>query len=181
MQIYFQKLEKSQDQITATRNDGVTVKIPQAGRKFSLPHDFAHLIVESELNMKEGFWGSISAGALIKGITVVSGRQKPHAGKRNLEIIKRNQASLNESEVAVSRIYDIAMNRLNRFAYSRVLKELTTNYPHNRYEFIKVDDIKHIVLLLVSFTERWQSMDYGQTLQIEWNERAPKKNFQQID
>ncbi len=51
------------DHIYVTRADGTVVhwKFPAYGD--GLPHDLVHLVVESGLEMRDGFWGLIDRGA----------------------------------------------------------------------------------------------------------------------
>jgi hypothetical protein len=66
---------------TFARGDGVRVAF-QGGSYTSvggvigeLPHDMAHLIVESELGLDAGVWGTLAAGGLFAGSTkIVDGR-----------------------------------------------------------------------------------------------------------
>jgi hypothetical protein len=55
------------------RMDGFTIMGPE------LPHDIRHLIVERELRVSDGIWGSIAAGTVYTSMHHLRGRRPPHA------------------------------------------------------------------------------------------------------
>jgi hypothetical protein len=73
----------SQQATLATRRDGVRLSVPVFGKLDPLPHDLAHYVVERELGLPDGFWGSVAAGAIFAGMVVLEGRQPPHARERS--------------------------------------------------------------------------------------------------
>src|SRR5947209_2919285 len=83
----------------ATRDDGVVLQVASYDRTFALPHDRGHYVVEHGLGLKRGFWGCIAAGALFPGITILSGRQSPHAAARSQAIIREAGQHGTEAEV----------------------------------------------------------------------------------
>jgi hypothetical protein len=66
------------------RMDGFTVMGPE------LPHDLRHLIVERELRVSDGIWGSIAAGTVYSSMQHLRGRRPPHAEDRS-DQLKRSQ------------------------------------------------------------------------------------------
>src|SRR5215470_7976605 len=48
-----------------------------------------------------GFWGSVPAGAVCSGMTVLKGRQAPHAAARSKELLRALAASQQGSEAEV--------------------------------------------------------------------------------
>jgi hypothetical protein len=68
------------------RMDGFTIMGPE------LPHDIRHLIVERELRVSDGIWGSIAAGTVYSSMHHLRGRRPPHAGDWS-EQLKREQRS----------------------------------------------------------------------------------------
>src|ERR1700733_16141395 len=66
------------------RMNGFTVMGPE------LPHDVRHLIVERELRISDGIWGSIAAGTVYTSMEHVRGRRPPHAEDRS-DQLKRAQ------------------------------------------------------------------------------------------
>ena len=43
-----------------TRQDGVRLSVPVFGPLDPIPHDLAHYVVERELGLQNGFWGSVA-------------------------------------------------------------------------------------------------------------------------
>jgi hypothetical protein len=83
------------------RDDGVTFRLAGVGRKFALPHDLAHFVVEQSLRLDRGFWGSVADGAVFGLMTHVEGRRKPRAAERSKIVMKANAPNLSEVEVMV--------------------------------------------------------------------------------
>ena len=67
MEVTFTKLSDARHAVQVTRGDGSTERVELASRSF-LNHDFAHLAVEAELEIEDGFWGSVAAGASLTGV-----------------------------------------------------------------------------------------------------------------
>lgn len=84
---------------TAERGDGVTVLVPGYDRPTGLPHDLVHFVVERELALPRGIWGSIAAGAMFPTMKVVSGRQRPHPAKRSTAVLKAHGDHLGMAEL----------------------------------------------------------------------------------
>jgi hypothetical protein len=70
------------------RDDGVCYRLYGGPAGPRLPHDIRHLIVERELGLDDGIWGSIAAGAVFPSMQYVSGRRPPHAAQRSTELIR---------------------------------------------------------------------------------------------
>lgn len=64
----------------ACRSDSTVVEMSGSTKKTGLPHDLVHLVVESELGMREGFWGRVARGGEFKGMLVT--RTKPYKQPR---------------------------------------------------------------------------------------------------
>lgn len=66
MDITFTKVSDDEHRIVVTRKDGSVGSAYLPSKDF-LRHDFAHYVVESELPIRLGFWGSVAAGASLTG------------------------------------------------------------------------------------------------------------------
>ena len=94
------------------RADGVEVELDggaynRVGDR-ELPHDIAHLIVEDELGLEHGVWGVLAAGGLFRGASVRAGRQRPHAARRGREVVAAATEQLNQAEILVRAVCDLA-------------------------------------------------------------------------
>jgi hypothetical protein len=155
-------------QTTARRGDAVEVSIPQVGRRFALPHDLAHFAIERALGIHDGFWGSLAAGALVGGARVTAGRQAPHASRLSDEILKRNRAALTEAEVAVGLIYEASQHHSPDVRAPAVWRELTARYPRSRFTRMTANDIARVIGVVAETTRRWQAMNAGESMTLEW-------------
>ena len=72
------------------RNDGVVYALDGFINGPELPHDLRHLIVERELRVSDGIWGSIAAGTVYTSMHHLRGRRPPHSGDRS-DQLKRSQ------------------------------------------------------------------------------------------
>lgn len=176
MRVCFQKLPKNTCYISAIRSDGVSLCVSR-GRQFSLPHDLAHFIIESELNMKNGFWGCIAKGALVKGAIVTGGKQKPHARSRSSKLIDRHRGELLEAEDAVRILTLAARERKSTSNNSSAIEQLKQDYPNDRYEELTSADGDRIISLIREFSDRWQSLPEYSYIELHWNELTPLESM----
>jgi hypothetical protein len=80
------------------RDDGVVYRLDSGVAGPKLPHDIRHLIVERELRISDGIWGTIAAGTVYKSMHHVRGRQHPRTAERSgrLKKARRNRIMLAE-------------------------------------------------------------------------------------
>jgi hypothetical protein len=68
------------------RDDGVVYRLQGGRAGTALPHDIRHLVVERELGLDDGFWGTVAAGAVFGSMQHLGGRRPPHATDRSAEL-----------------------------------------------------------------------------------------------
>ena len=98
MRIAVTRVDAHRYATSVERDDGVELCVPGYAFMRALPHDLAHYVVESALRLDYGFWGSVHAGAKFTGMTVLRGRQKPHADERARQTEKQNAQHLSAAE-----------------------------------------------------------------------------------
>ena len=155
--------------IMITRDDGVTLDLRAVGRKFSPPHDLAHYVVEGMLGLRRGFWGTIADGAKFPGMTVLDGRQRPHANARSKSLMKANQRCLTEAEVLVSIFAGLLQERPN--AKPAVLgQRLAACWTPAGTEagVIGPERIERVWTALGAMRRRWQALAVGDRIVVEW-------------
>jgi hypothetical protein len=69
------------------RDDGAVYRLYGGPAGPRLPHDIMHFVVERELRIGDGIWGSIAAGLVFDTMQHVSGRRPPHARERSAELL----------------------------------------------------------------------------------------------
>jgi len=162
MRIEIQK-SVSRHVIQVFRDDGVTLEVRAPDRKFILPHDIVHFVVEKTLGLQRGFWGSVAHGAKLASMTVIEGRQRPHADARSQALIKSNQPYLAEAEVYVG-VFQQTLETNTR-VYNKVIeKEL-----NERGREIKSADIEYVWSALMAARKKWESLTVGDSLILEWS------------
>src|SRR5689334_16635452 len=90
MQIAVHRLDRTRYRSVLDRDDGVRYLLDGAGAKGRRPHDLVHYVVESQLGLESGFWGSIADGAVFPGMTWLYGRRRPHATDRGEAVMRAN-------------------------------------------------------------------------------------------
>src|ERR1700753_3421936 len=66
------------------RDDGVVYRLDSFTTMGpELPHDIRHLIVERELRVSDGIWGTIAAGTVYTSMHHLRGRPLPHTAHRS--------------------------------------------------------------------------------------------------
>jgi len=108
MEITFTKTGARTYEVVVRRDDGVTLRVRTPDKPLKIPHDMAHYVVERELKMERGFWGSIAAGAVFGTVQVVSGRQPPHAAERSAALIKASYKEQAAAELYVAVMQNVA-------------------------------------------------------------------------
>ena len=161
MKVEIQRTSAQHD-IKVFRDDGVTLELRPPDQKFSPPHDVIHFVVEQTLGLQRGFWGTVADGAKVSSMTVIKGRQRPHADARSKSLIKSNQAYLNEAEVFVGVFQDVLLR--NPKAY----REIVGRRLKDRGKEIDSDEIERVWSALVTLRKRWEDMAIGDSIVLEW-------------
>src|ERR1700683_3220577 len=68
------------------RDDGVVYRMQGSAPGAKLPHDLRHFVVERELRIADGLWGSIAGGIVYTSREHVRGRRPPHSAERSAEL-----------------------------------------------------------------------------------------------
>lgn len=66
MEIAFTKISDDRHAVSVARADGTSERIELESRSF-LRHDLAHFAIESELPIRNGYWGCVASGASLTG------------------------------------------------------------------------------------------------------------------
>jgi hypothetical protein len=169
MEITFTRSGERTYTTLALRDDGVLLQVPSYDRKFSLPHDLAHYVVERELGLKHGFWGCVAAGAMFPGIQVVSGRRPDHAASRSKSILREAGQSGTEAEVLVGVLLGMMHDGLddNWAAARTVLARAWTPARPSRGP-LEAEEVQRVCAALREAEHRWQALAIGQSITVSW-------------
>jgi hypothetical protein len=92
------------------RDDGVVYRMkeftPPGAR---LPHDLRHLVVERELAITDGLWGSIAVGAVYTSMEHVRGRRPPHSAERSAELKRMQRQPVMRAGLLADLVEAVAM------------------------------------------------------------------------
>jgi hypothetical protein len=91
------------------RDDGVIFRLDSGLAGPKLPHDVRHLIVERELRIGDGIWGSIAAGTVYKSMRHLSGHQPPRAAERSVLLKKAQRERIMCAEMLSNLVEEIAV------------------------------------------------------------------------
>ncbi len=167
MDVTFHRLAGHRYFSTATRGDGVTVRVPGYDRASAIPHDLAHFVAEREFGMIRGFWGSVAAGALFTNMVVLSGRQRPHAAERSKRILKAHADDIGLSEAVADAIHEAVEHDL---APEVVLDRMRAHWGIVSPESppVAVVDAEGAAAALRRELERWSAVPVDQGLTLNW-------------
>lgn len=157
----------------ARRADGVSVRVPGAGRILPLPHDLVHFVVERELGLRGGFWGSVADGVLFAGMSIVSGRQRPHAAERSHAVMRANTELLLQAEVVAGAVDAIAFGGADADV-QRSLVRLREEQSVVRSGVLPLDaaGLRRVCAALRAAASAWQALPLGEPLALAWTVRG---------
>jgi len=170
MDIKIVKLDARRWESVATRDDGVSLRVPGYGPATPLPHDLAHFVVETELGVRTGFWGSVASGAKFPGMKVLSGRQRPHAEARSKTLCKANAGQVTEVEVVVSVMLQILAEGLaptSRRA-AALIGERWSPKKGSDIRDLGPATIEHLCAGLRAMAQRWSEVKTSDGLLVRW-------------
>jgi len=183
MEVTFTKLAGQRYATSIRRSDGVVFSLRAAGASSAMPHDLAHLVIERELGLREGFWGCVAGGAVIPGMSVVSGRRRPHAKERSRAILKHAGQRTTEAEVAVSVVLEIALSRRDERAPDRACVQLNEAWrPTGKSRpAIEAEGLGRVCTAVRAAQAHWHSLLRGESWELCWPLAAPKVGSRPFD
>lgn len=169
MHITFTKTGERTYEVVVRRDDGVTLRVRTPDKPLKIPHDMVHYVVERELSMRRGFWGSIAAGAVFGTVQIVSGRQPPHAAEQSAALIKasyREQAAA-ELYVAVMQRVTIECKEQDWRYVNSCLDEVWRPFRWPR-PTVTAEDAVRVCRALREAEGRWLALPVGQSVEVTW-------------
>jgi hypothetical protein len=167
MKLAFTRLENRKYE-TLIERDGVRFRLNGPGHMFALPHDLEHFIVEQNLRVKNGFWGSIADGAVLRGMTYIDGKRKPHAEERSKAVLKANERPLAEIEVVV-RLFREGMDKGGAAPIHRALVARQAATAQKLMIFSEVEIGKAVAAWQEARTA-WDKQPVGGVLPLIWKQ-----------
>ena len=90
------------------RDDGVVYRMDGFINGPELPHDIRHLIVERELRVSDGIWGSIAAGTVYTSMQHLRGRRPPHSEDRSDQLKRAQRNRIMRAELLANLVEAVA-------------------------------------------------------------------------
>ncbi|HZU13261.1 MAG TPA: hypothetical protein VFB58_10520 [Chloroflexota bacterium] len=169
MEILFTRVDHRDVRASVTRSDGVTLSVPVYGHLDPLPHDLAHYVVERHMGLPDGFWGTIAAGGIFRGMRVAAGRQPPHAAERSKAIIRANVSAIGLAEQVVGNVTGVLDGE--------PVRELPLSdhprTPRSRADYHTV--ITSLIPHVEEMIGRWQQVPVGGEMCVQWPEAGRRR------
>jgi hypothetical protein len=108
------------------RDDGVVYALDGFINGPELPHDLRHLIVERELRVSDGIWGSIAAGTVYTSMHHLRGRRPPHSADRSDQLKRAQRDRIMRAEMlanlveAVAALADPSVEEIRRLTAAKL-------------------------------------------------------------
>lgn len=111
MRITFERFPAYADAYSVIeRDDGVVYAMAEFSRGGpKLPHDLRHFIVERELGISDGIWGSIAAGAVYTSMRHLSGRRSAYVTTKSTAVKKSQRDRIGRAELFANLVEAVAM------------------------------------------------------------------------
>jgi hypothetical protein len=185
MRVTFPRLADHQEGYSVIeRDDGVVYGMRGTIMGPELPHDIRHLIVERELRVSDGIWGSIAAGTVYQSMRHLEGRQSPHSAERSERLKKAQRerimcaellANLVEAIVALDDPSPEAIGRLTQTKLSAIPLVEPGSSPLNVIGCPPPEALAAAASALQVEAARWARLRVGEELVYEWPAPKPPK------
>src|SRR5215472_94805 len=169
MKLRVTRTEDRRYETAAVRSDGWTVVLGGAGFAHRLPRHVAHFAVEDTLELRQGLWGSIAAGALPPGARVSEGQAPPGAIEKSAAIVESTAQFVAEARALVAAFDEIVEQRLE-VRWPQVEPSLQTLKAHRGARLVPLTktDVARIAVAWRELQSRWDLVPVGGTLDLEW-------------
>ncbi|HEY0936039.1 MAG TPA: hypothetical protein VGD91_20145 [Trebonia sp.] len=92
------------------RDDGVVYRLDGfTTMGTGLPHDIRHLIVERELRVSDGIWGTIAAGTVYTSMQHLRGRRPPNSADRSAQLKQALRSRVGRAELLANLVEAVAL------------------------------------------------------------------------
>jgi hypothetical protein len=91
------------------RDDGVVYRMQGSAPGARLPHDLRRFVVERELRIPDGLWGSIAAGIVYASMEHVRGRRPPHSAEHSAELKRVHRQPVMRAGLLADLVEAVAM------------------------------------------------------------------------
>ena len=183
MRITFRRLPGGVDSYSEIeRDDGALFRMAEFTRGGArLPHDLRHLVVELELGVTDGIWGTIADGGIYTSMRFAGGRRLPHDAARKSDALKKARhhrigraelfANLAESIAALDSPADAQVREIIWRHLAVVPLSEPGQDPARVVELPPPAALVVAAVALRAAAEKWAALPVGAELSYEWTPR----------
>jgi hypothetical protein len=164
------------------RDDGAVFRMAEFSRGGArLPHDLRHLIVELELGVTDGIWGTIADGGMYASMRYAGGHRLPHDAARKSGALKKARhhrigraelfANLTESIAALGSPTDARLREVIRRHLAVVPLSEPGQDPARVVGLPPPAALVAAAVALRAAAEQWAALPVGAALSYEWTPR----------
>jgi hypothetical protein len=147
----FVKREARRDHVYVIRSDGTSTEwsFPSYGQ--GLPHDLCHLVVESSLGLRAGFWGFVDRGVEVR--LVDNQATLMRNGRRLIDEAGIDLSQLLEAEEVVARLAGLG---------------LEPGVENDDSDPISADADRRVRVTLDALGRQWAALTDGESITLEF-------------
>ncbi|WP_146060351.1 hypothetical protein [Amycolatopsis sp. CA-128772] len=167
MQISLQKTETGGHRSTAQLSDGTRVLAFGSDHPHRVPHEFSHFLIERQLGLDWGYWGSIARGALFRGMSVLDGDEAA-AAKRSASLKQSVMARIQVAEDlvgAVEGVLPLEAGRSPEQARAKIIEE----HPELAETPAAGLDLAELDRLMTEAARTWAELPVGCEVRLTWD------------
>ncbi|MEL6367537.1 MAG: hypothetical protein AAFR91_11625 [Pseudomonadota bacterium] len=155
------------DQVEVVHADG-SRDVSEFPKKGVVPHDAVHWIVEREMGMKAGFWGTVSAGMNIDAVSALS-KAGGHASSKRASVPEDSIVELIQAERLVECFEADMWSTPSDAAVFREVLAAACSQSHVPAPSVNDQSILSIRQTLSRLREEWAHTGVGESVDFgEW-------------
>jgi hypothetical protein len=183
MRITFRRFPSGVDSYSEIeRDDGAVFRMAEFSRGGArLPHDQRHLVVELELGVTDGIWGTIADGGMYTSMCFAGGRRLPHDAARKSDALKKARhhrlgraelfANIVESIAALDSPTDAQVREIIRRHLAVVPLSEPGQDPASVVELPPPAALVAAAVAVRAAAQEWAVLRVGAELSYEWTPR----------
>jgi len=192
MRITFRRFPRGVDSYSEIeRDDGAIFRMAEFSRGGArLPHDLRHLIVELELGVTDGIWGTIADGGMYTSMRFVGGHRPPHDAARKSDALKKARhhrigraelfANISECIAALDSPTDAQVTEIIRRHLAVVPLSEPGEDPARVVELPRPPALVKAAVAVRAAAAKWAALPVGAELSYEWTSRRSPVAAQQV-
>jgi hypothetical protein len=165
VKLAFTKTESPRHNITVVRDDKTVAGLPMADYGSELPHDLAHVVVESMLELPYGFWGLVAEGASFDTLHRAAAGSRPL--RRTDPVIEAHIEELLVAEGLVTLFRDPEVGgSVDDADYMDLAQEIVEMHGAELPTLLELSSLPQIRDSLAAMNRQWQALPAGESLHL---------------